>query len=146
MKVIFLDIDGVLNYQDYFLNNLDNRSIKIDKNKLILLKQLVTDTNSDIILTSSWRRLEKDYRQLEELLNKYELRIKDQTKYLSGHRGEEIKEYLSSHKEITHFVILDDEIFKDFDDYLLAHLVKTSFYEFGLEQKHIETSKNLLKY
>lgn len=39
---------------------------------------------------------------------------------------------------------MDDEIFEDYDDYLLKHLVKTSFYIDGLTEEHIEQAKIIL--
>ena len=40
------------------------------------------------------------------------------------------------------YIILDDEIFPDYDENLLNHLIKTSFYEDGLTEKH---AKKLIK-
>ena len=48
--------------------------------------------------------------------------------------GEELGVYLSTH-EIDNFIILDDEIFRDFNE-LISHLVKTDFYNGGLTEKH----------
>ena len=53
---------------------------------------------------------------------------------MSYKRGDEIREYLSTH-EIDNFIILDDEIFKDFNE-LISHLVKTDFYNRGLTEQH----------
>ena len=46
MKVIFLDIDGVLN---------TNSDREISNDKLKLLSELVSKTGADIVLSSSWR-------------------------------------------------------------------------------------------
>lgn len=46
MKVIFLDIDGVLN---------TNSDREISNDKLKLLSELVSNTGADVVLSSSWR-------------------------------------------------------------------------------------------
>lgn len=72
------------------------------------------------------------------------LKIQDKTELIRGKRGEKIKLYLQKHPNIDNFVILADEIFEDYDDYLLKHLVKTSFYIDGLTEEHIEQTKIIL--
>ena len=109
MKIIFLDVDGVLNSQNYLLNSNNKISNSINPKKITLLKEIV-----------------------------------DETELIRGKRGEEIKLYLQKHPNIDNFVILDDEIFEDYDDYLLKHLVKTSFYIDGLTEEHIEQAKIIL--
>lgn len=109
MKIIFLDVDGVLNSQNYLLNSNNKISNSINPKKITLLKEIV-----------------------------------DKTELIRGKRGEEIKLYLQKHPNIDNFVILDDEIFKDYDNYLLKHLVKTSFYIDGLTKEHIEQAKIIL--
>lgn len=52
------------------------------------------------------------------------------TPFISNNRGNEIRKYLEDN-EVDDFVILDDDIFRDFNE-LENHLVKTSFYEDGL--------------
>ena len=57
MKVIFLDIDGVLNSN--FWNDTHQREISdgtlIDEEKVMLLGQLIRDTNAKVILHSGWK-------------------------------------------------------------------------------------------
>lgn len=136
MKIIFLDVDGVLNSQNYLLNSNNKISNSINPKKITLLKKLVDETNSNIVVTSAWR-LSKNFQI-------HALKIQDETELIRGKRGEEIKLYLQKHPNIDNFVILDDEIFKDYDDYLLKHLVKTSFYIDGLTKEHIEQAKIIL--
>ena len=63
MKVIFLDIDGVLNSDEYFdkIENLNVQGIEreIDVNKIKLLKRAVDETKAKVVLTSSWRYTKK---------------------------------------------------------------------------------------
>lgn len=69
--IIFLDIDGVLNYAD-----LKERSplgyIGISDDKMILLKELVDKTSAKIVLISSWlRELRNNTADGEYLLEKF---------------------------------------------------------------------------
>ena len=65
------------------------------------------------------------------------------TPYINGNRGEEIRTYLKEHKEIERFIILDDDIFKDFYE-LEDYLIKTDFCNGGLTEEHAEEAINLL--
>lgn len=61
MKVIFLDIDGVLNCQDTFIKRYEKKKItgyyelEIDIDMVKRLAKIVEETNSLIVLSSSWR-------------------------------------------------------------------------------------------
>lgn len=62
-----------------------------------------------------------------ELLFTGRLRISGYTDDISwSRRGEEIRKYLDDHPEITEYVVLDDNSFRDFGKYdLPVHLVLT---------------------
>ncbi|MBP3534398.1 MAG: hypothetical protein J6J53_00140 [Muribaculaceae bacterium] len=55
MKLIFLDIDGVLNSYK-FLQNLPEDSFGIDNTRLPILKRITDSTDAKIVLSSSWRK------------------------------------------------------------------------------------------
>ena len=65
MKVIFLDIDGVLNTSQTFIGIHNEyiekgiRRIEIDLNRLKLLKRIVDQTGAVIVLSSSWKNFGK---------------------------------------------------------------------------------------
>lgn len=128
MKVIFLDIDGVLNSDEYFdkIKNLDIEGIKseVDIEKIKLLKRAVTETGSKVVLTSSWRYT-RNAQKLKELLSNYNINV-DSTPFMQNKRGLEIKKYLSEHQNIEDYVIVDDEIFDSYDEDLMKKLVKIS--------------------
>lgn len=128
MKVIFLDVDGVLNSDEYF-NSIKDKKIntienQIDINKVKLLKQAVNTTGAKLVLSSSWRYT-KNANNLKALLLNYGM-IVDSTPFLNNERGKEIKKWLDEHKNVEDYVILDDEIFKSYDEELLKKLVKIS--------------------
>jgi len=139
MQVIFLDIDGVLNYNDYFNNNYQGIDKYIDRKKLLLIKKIIYKTNCKIVFTSSWR-YSLLFSTIEKSLIKEGI-IFDKTPYINNDRGIEIKEYLKIHPNIKDFIIIDDDIFSSYDKYLLSKLVKTNIKE-GLTEKY---SKDIIK-
>ncbi len=145
MKIIFLDIDGVLNSDEYFdkIKNLNINGIEndIDISKIILLKKSLDETGAKIVLTSSWRYTRKA-QELKQLLLSYGI-IVDCTPFIDNERGIEIKKWLQEHNDVQDFVILDDEIFDSYDEKLMKKLIKISDtnginYGEGLQPKHIQ--------
>ena len=128
MKVIFLDVDGVLNSDEYFdrIENLNVQGIEneIDVNKIKLLKRAIDETKSKVVLTSSWRYTRKA-KSLKDLLSNYEIYV-DSTPFINNNRGLEIKKWLSDNTSIEDYVILDDEIFDSYDEELINKLIKIS--------------------
>lgn len=131
MKVIFLDVDGVLNsVQDRFSWTLES-----DKH-LILLACIVRRTNAKIVVSSSWRNYDL-LDTLKERLNDFSMSVYDRTDYSEhGIRGLEIKEWLDNHKDVESFAILDDEDF-DIAQYFPKNLVKTNA-KIGLQKNDAE--------
>ncbi len=128
MKVIFLDIDGVLNSDEYFdkIENLNVQGIEreIDVNKIKLLKRAVDETKAKVVLTSSWRYTKKA-KYLKDLLSNFEIYV-DSTPFINHKRGLEIKKWLSDNPNVGDYVILDDEIFDSYDEELMNKLIKIS--------------------
>lgn len=151
-NIIFLDIDGVLNDMECFRKFRDVRHnyskcligyerllltnlLDIDLDKIYLLKELINNTNSKVVITSSWRKL-KIYPLVEDYLIKLGIPIIDTTPYIDSKRGVEIKTYLMKH-EVSDYIIIDDDIFPDFDLELLSHMVHTNFFNGGLTDEHV---------
>jgi hypothetical protein len=62
--------------------------------------------------------------------------------YFEGRkRGDEIRAWLNEHKDVTNFVILDDE--SDMCEFTKTNLVKTNT-NFGLKSIHIEKAVKIL--
>lgn len=149
-KVIFLDVDGVLNSQNTFIDNHEYRKffvkhmnssiddkmiymmLDIDLDKVFMLRDVCTLTGAKVVVSSCWRRL-MIYPLLEENLTVMGVPIIGVTPFISNNRGDEIRKYLEDNK-VDDFVILDDDIFHDFNE-LENNLVKTNFYEDGLNEE-----------
>jgi len=131
MKIIFLDVDGVLNSeQDRF-----SWTIESDKH-LILLACIVRRTDAKIVVSSSWRNCSL-LDTLKKRLNDFSMSVFDVTGYnKNGIRGLEIKEWLDNHNDIESFVILDDEVF-DIKEHFPNNFVQTSM-EVGLQKEDVE--------
>lgn len=144
-KVIFLDIDGVLNYQSC-KERFDKYYFVSDK-KIELLKQLVDKTDAKIVLSSTWRYgwvnpPNEDtpmYEALKKKLESYGIIISDKTPVI-GYRGTEIDEWLMRHPEVDKFVIFDDnQGLKPHGN----HHIQTSW-KYGLLEKHIKLAEEIL--
>lgn len=139
MKIIFLDVDGVLNSA----SDIDD----IADRPLLLLKKLMDQTGAKIVVSSSWRISKHLFAKLKNTLRQYNIEIKDVTpciRKLDFQRGDEIKMWLkahNTHNEIESFVILDDEA--DMGEFRETNLVQTT-YEKGLQIEHIEKALKIL--
>lgn len=110
MKILFLDIDGVLNsvrsataLGGYPLP--DRRKNKFDKVAVQLIRILCVKTNSVICLSSTWRH----YVNLETFSKQMKLPILYKTPVkLSSNRGEEIDMWLKENK-VDKYAIVDDD-------------------------------------
>lgn len=118
MKVIFLDIDGVLNTKETFFKRKEKYiktkiwDYRIDLFRIEYLKEIIEKTDAKIVLTSTWRKgFEKDNGilmpilddalEIVEVLSKYKLEIYDITGIdKNGIRQEEIKEWLLNNPTI----------------------------------------------
>ena len=97
MKIIFLDIDGVLNSA----SGTGPYESDMETIKLELLKKLIVDSGSDGVVISSDRRYSKiDMSHKEKVFDKYEIRIIGETRRpnndLEDNRGKQILDYLAS--------------------------------------------------
>lgn len=131
MKVIFLDIDGVLNSTKSAqkfgsFNHLDPSAIDI-------LNHICVRTGAKVVISSSWRHM--GLQAVKDILisQGIEAEIIGMTPYWKirdGNvvgayetRGEEIQVWLDKNPEVKNFVIIDDS--NDMGD-LAPHLVLTS--------------------
>jgi hypothetical protein len=153
MKVIFLDIDGVLNSVE--TSEVFQGFVGIDDKLVSKLRKIVRATGAKIVLSSSWKydweprekHLQNKYGDyLDEKLKKHSLKAIDKTREAdSDKRGEGIIEWVGTH-EVDSFIILDDEWY-DFKELgLQSRVIKTEFYDEngGLTDDHVELAIELL--
>ena len=135
---IFLDIDGVLNDQDYIEECYAKHGkpmsmcyVPFDPktlNNLMILCQSLTNNNYDpkIILSSSWRLDDESTSIVKARLAEYGLRLTGKTEYINGDRGKEIQAFLLMNNDCWDFIILDDEEF-DLKEIFPTELIQTNF-------------------
>lgn len=139
MKVVFLDIDGVLNDAVSMGSSMDDTPTK---EHLDCLKAILDATGAKVVLSSTWRLFPSLKNIVKNCLRNIGSDIYDITKELPKGRGAEIKEWLSRHEEVCQFVILDDDI-DDIAQYFQENIVKTTFYR-GLLPEHVKFAINIL--
>lgn len=149
MKIIFLDIDGVLNYQAS--EAVYRGGIGISRDNVEVLRYIVEQTGAEIVLTSTWKKWwEKSNNKhpsgayIDKMLGESGIKVYDKTPGSVVERGQGIDEYLKTHK-VDSWIVIDDEIFPDFEQFgILPRLVKPSFYRAGLTMLHAEQAVELL--
>lgn len=150
-RVVFLDIDGVLqptDREDRFNHDLDETCRMLvekfgDQGYLMLdkydvgavyydwsdvavrnLKRLLDSCEAEIVLSSNW----KDYRTMEDMRRLFHIHGLD--KYITDMtpirrlvpKREEIMEYLEEHPKLQYYVVIDDE---DMRQYFEGRMVYT---------------------
>jgi hypothetical protein len=138
-KIIFLDLDGILNSENYFSEikpiwfkpeeilsgkNLDEA---IDPKAVTQLNRIIDETGANIVLSSHWRLwlpLSKicDILVVRGLKKQFVKNFIDKTPVGSGERQKDIKLWLSENKDIKNFIILDDKPKSDFIE-IIDHFV-----------------------
>ena len=154
MKVIFLDIDGVLNSRAYDRKRNWNEQTDIDETRLPLIKEIVDATDAKIVLSSTWRQhwdkdpncCDEDGRYINKTFAKFGLAIFDKTPDLgiTALRREEISKWLEETKQdIESFVIIDDYRYGWGD--LSEHFVKTDpNFRLGIEKEQVMQAIKIL--
>lgn len=128
-KIIFLDIDGVLNLMR---QDRDQYGTLFHDNFVANLKRIIDETNAWIVISSTWRMS-----GLESIIEMWEDRklpgnvvgITPNLKYHPDNiddelvRGDEIQSWIDKY-EITDYVIIDDDT--DMLPHQMSRFVKTS--------------------
>lgn len=106
MKVIFLDIDGVLNnfalIRAHGFDHIDEAMVRV-------LGGIVRQTEADIVLSSFWRLDPRDRSLVDAALKNHGMFVSDKTPSLGGSRGTEIASWLESNPGVERYAILDDD-------------------------------------
>lgn len=110
MKVLFLDIDGVVNCKT--TTQRHRGMIGIDPYLAFMVGKIQLDTDCKVVLSSSWRHWPEGVAEVERQV----VKLLDKTPSLPGGltvadcgRGKEVKAWLDEHPEVTRYAIIDDD-------------------------------------
>lgn len=158
MKVIFLDIDGVLNYPSWYSDdrnpgNLNGREGDLDPLCIDRVIKICEETSAKVVISSDWKLawvgtkirlsgmglsenyvIDKTPDYVINRLDPHTYFTKDQSGYELS-RGHEIDLWLSAHPECTNYVILDDRT--DFTEDQQPHFIKVDG-DTGLTDDNVE--------
>lgn len=154
-KVLFLDIDGVLNSGKY-IKRLDGRFDdpvnQIDPDAVVRLNAITDLTGCKIVVSSTWRlaflgQMAEPLRSLQGCLRMYNITgdvigmTPNKANAVRNRRGKEIQAWLDDHyNEVEKFVIIDDD--SDMGR-LKTHHIKTLF-EDGIQDTHVRAIVSIL--
>ena len=167
MKILFLDIDGVINSDEYadeyhkYKLGLQGYHIWVDPKAVERVRRLCEETGAKIILSSSWRRhrldvtLEdlKQYSGMEPLLP-YMIGVTPG--YIRRNRGQEIDDTFKEwnhhikmgridkqyeNEPVERYAIVDDD--NDMLDKQLDHFVQTDW-KYGITDEDVDKLKEIL--
>lgn len=142
-KILFLDIDGVMNSAAD--NGLDSQ---LCERNLGLLKQIVDATDCKVVLTSAWRHNPRLLQRAINSLANAGIMCFDTTPILdNGNREDEIIEWLEEwhvscsfpYNSNDRYAILDDDELVGFDE----HFVRTDYND-GIQKNHVDTVIDIL--
>ncbi len=132
MKILFLDIDGVVNHKETFRKG---EHFPIDQYCAFLVGKIQLDTGCDVVLSSSWRQLPEAVEEIKKRV----VPLRDITgSCRCGIRGCEINTWINTNipyaeRGQLRYAILDDD-----SDMLLwqkDHFFQTSFENGGLTEE-----------
>lgn len=129
MKVIFLDIDGVLNHEAFYKERFEKRydegaiaypHSEIDPQSVANLNSLIADTEAKVVISSTWRHDGMKYCKDVLEFHGFKGDIIDITPDLRNNnclRGNEILKWVKDNEKLigekysdfTQYVILDDD-------------------------------------
>jgi hypothetical protein len=149
-KIIFLDIDGVINASDLPpLYGEGWPESHLETHLIEKVNEIVKITDAQIVISSSWR-IRFNLAELTEMLKNKGLKAKiigvtPRIKRRFGKvvlRGEEIQDWLDAYPyKIEKFVILDDVADMG---HLMPRLIKTED-EIGITDQHVELAIKMLQ-
>lgn len=122
MKVIFLDVDGVMISEESFLLTmaLGGRMVFFSRKAMKALKKVVRQTGAVVVLTSSWRPMPgyaptRSYEQFCTALQRNGTPLHDRTPWLEDRehdRGDEIVTWMEEHQPEAWVIIDDNDRFR----------------------------------
>lgn len=159
MKIVFLDIDGVLNYTEWYVSdrnpgNLNGQEGDIDPLCAERINRICKETGAKIVLSSDWRiswpccidRIEKGGIEKGLIIDKTpEHMWITPTTHIKGlenfsSRGSEINDWLLNNK-CDSYVIIDDRT--DFTEEQKEHFVHINSMQ-GIDDMDVQLAINIL--
>lgn len=159
MKVLFLDVDGVLNYRGFLQHGQRPATEdQICPVRAARIQEVCDRTGAVLVLSSTWR-LSRTRRSMQAILKRRGVTapIVDTTMWFPlGPRGEEIGAWLDTH-DVDGFCIVDDDVGATHmlgttkpSRRLASHYVRT-YYDFrdapgdgGIQAKDVEKAVRIL--
>lgn len=154
MKILFLDLDGVV--------SVLNSGWSLNSTKMEMVKRICDETGARIVITSSWRRYtladtleELTTKQVEKgftpfLMPEYVIDITarmygfkhgNREEHYHMCRGVEIDRWLWEHPEVTNYVILDDNgdmLLHQKNNFIKTHALR------GISNRDVEKAIKIL--
>ena len=140
MKVIFLDVDGVLNSKEFFKNNQNE---VVDRTNVKTIRNIIDKTGAIIVMSSGWKLWfdenmmpKHQYSQvLYDIFCEFGIGFFDKTpdfsteeiritKTFSHVKAEEIIAWLGEHKDVSRYAVLDDLDLRN--EEINSHLVRAN--------------------
>ena len=153
MKVIFLDIDGVMNSAEFYNRKSASSwewahmigkylSYSIDPDKVALLNKIIDATGAMVVLSGSWRlgppvpALKEDFKQVG--IDVFD-RCPCWDKFIP--RSEIVDAWLKEHPEVESYVIIDDN--DQFNEEQHERFILTDE-QVGLTEENTQTAIKIL--
>lgn len=142
-RVLFLDIDGVLNSHAYMQKHrafwdFGDAPSMLDPDACARLERVLAATGAAVVISSSWRICTSlaDIRGAIHSRGAPSARVigKTPNPWTGSRRGHEIQRWLDAHDDIDSFAIVDDDADME---HLRGRLVQTHIAD-GLQDAHVE--------
>jgi len=127
MKILFLDVDGVLN------SYKTGGRYALTRSRVRRLAHIVSSTGCKIVLSSTWRKDPYALKRLRRVLKYRDIEIAAATPDLGKERGLDIQAWIvdNASSEPMKFAIVDDD--SDMLDHQLPHFFQTDG-DYGLTE------------
>lgn len=156
-KVIFLDVDGVLNdgATDRSVSHSPCGDTGLCHEMIENLAEIVRETGAKIVLVSQWKDewdVNPEFRTeegvyLDHMLKAHGLKISDKTTDRTADRGHGIVSWLSDHPDVRNWVVLDDDVSYDYEECgIFPHLVRTHYCYGGLTERMADQAIEILSH
>lgn len=135
MKIIFLDMDGVVRPWDWPGRIDEFCSVRAQR-----VADLCESASAKLVISSDWRHFPRGRDAI--LLGPFGRYVVGWTGERLENRGAEIRVWLAAHPEVSRFVILDDLSVKEFPG-LLQHFVRCGIVS-GLTPERAADARRIL--